>query len=490
MKIAMIPIDNRPVCYSLPKEIASIDKNLELFLPERKLLGGLGSNADIDGLLKWIGHLPQVDAIVVSLDTIAYGGLISSRRGKEKPEEIRKRLNDFKGKISGKGKVYAFSSIMRISNNNVNEEEKEYWKDYGTKLFEYSYNFHKEGLDSSDVPREIMADYLATRQRNFQINKMYIEWLNEGLFDTLVFSKDDCAEFGLNVLESNVLQNLIDMIDEKKLSSPEKSDFIKSGFIKTGADEIPLALFARAVAGFNNATNATPKIAPQFLAPESKHLISNYEDIAIKDSVKGQIELSGCECLNEADSDTADVILLVNNFEEKQGEIVMGVKTQHFSGQFSLPQKPYLIADVRFANGADNNFIEKLFKKPINWDNFYGYSAWNTSANTLGSLICAGVVRFFAKDYDDAAFKKLQLIRFLDDWAYQANVRQALKGRPQNGKTLNGNSVQKEKRPDVRKLQKLMIPFEKRLSRFIKVESDIKYKFPWKRFFEVEVLIR
>ena len=28
-------------------------------------------------------------------------------------------------------KIYAFSSIMRISNNNYNEEEKEYWKDYG-----------------------------------------------------------------------------------------------------------------------------------------------------------------------------------------------------------------------------------------------------------------------------------------------------------------------------------------------------------------------
>ncbi len=31
MKIAIVPIDNRPVCYNLPKEIAAIDSSIELF---------------------------------------------------------------------------------------------------------------------------------------------------------------------------------------------------------------------------------------------------------------------------------------------------------------------------------------------------------------------------------------------------------------------------------------------------------------------------
>ena len=35
MKIAMIPIDNRPVCYALPREIAKIDADLEFLLPEK-----------------------------------------------------------------------------------------------------------------------------------------------------------------------------------------------------------------------------------------------------------------------------------------------------------------------------------------------------------------------------------------------------------------------------------------------------------------------
>lgn len=467
MKIAFIPIDNRPVCYNLAKEIAAIDNNLELILPDRNLLGGLTSSADIEGLFRWIEHVGEVDAYVISLDTIAHGGLISSRRSKEGLGDIKKRLERLKSKLNGK--VYAFSSVMRISNNNVNEEEKSYWSEYGTKIFEYSYNFHKDCDDRTDVPEVIINDYLITRNRNFQINKMYIDWLEEGLFDTLVFSKDDCAEFGLNVMEAGILE---DKIKAKNLENTGRV-----GLVKTGADEIPLTLLARAVVEFNN---TAPKICPKFLAPEFKSLISNYEDISIAKSVSAQIELAGCEITNE---DSSDIVMLVNNFEELQGEIVMGVKTAPFSSQFNLPKKPYLIADVRFANGADNVFVEKLFKKNIDISNFYGFSAWNTSANTLGSLICAGVVRFFAQDFNEQAFRKLQMVRFLDDWAYQANVRQALKGKPSNG-------IFKSNRPDVRKLTKLMAIFEKKLEKILEIKSQIKYKFPWKRFFEVEVMIK
>lgn len=462
MRLALIPIDNRPVCYNLVNDIANIDNDLQVFLPDKKLLGGLRSHADVDGITSWLEELEEVDAIVVSLDTIAYGGLISSRRSKDSVEEIKSKLQKVKNLLKKGKKVYAFSSIMRISNNNVNEEEKEYWNKYGTQIFEYSYRFHKEGNDFSDVPKEILNDYLATRYRNLQINKMYVEWLEEGIFDTLVFSKDDCAEFGLNVMEAGLLEQLI---QSKNLA----------GFVKTGADEIPLTLFARAVSEYNN---EVPKISTKFLAPEHKHLISKYEDISIEKSVKSQIELAGAVVTKDSDE---DLVLLVNNFEEYQGEIVMEVKTQPFSGQFSLPKKPYIIADVRFANGADNIFIDKLFKKPIDCDKFYGFSAWNTSANTLGSLICAGLVRHFAKNYNEEAFKKLQMIRFLDDWAYQANVRQAMKGKAEKGK---------EPRPDFRKLTKIMQPFEKRLQKILRISPEIKYNFPWKRFFEIGVVIK
>lgn len=480
MNIAFIPIDNRPVCYTLPEQICAIDSDINLFMPKREFLGSLTKYADVEAIFDWLKKLPQMDAIVMCLDTVAYGGLIPSRRCSDTFEKIKTRVENLKKILENKNaKIYAFSSIMRISNNNVNEEEKEYWSKWGKKIFEYSYQTHKLGTEScitNVIPSEILDDYIATRKRNFEINKLYLEYQKQGLFNTLVFSKDDCAEYGFNVQEAKALEKL-------------------GGFVKTGADEIPLTLLARAIMKKlkpvseketsrvektqcphrDKCQETGIKIAPIFLVPECKDLISNYEDVSIEKSVKGQIELAGCSV---CEPDDADILLYVNNFEDHQGEIVMKVPTQTFSGKWQKPSKPYMVADVRFANGADNAFVKQLFEVGFD-ENFLGYSAWNTSANSLGSLICGAIVFKGAKMQNNVGkdfyfgrdFLKLQTVRLLDDWAYQANVRQQLTS------------------PDEKLVKELMKPYEEKVFEVLGVNYDTSYKFPWNRLFEVEVCI-
>lgn len=426
MKICFVPIDNRPVCYSLAKDIAAIDEDIELLTPPREFLGDLTKSARVNEILDWLENIPACDAMVLSLDTIAYGGLIPSRRSPDSLEEIKARLNRLKPLLKNK-KVYAFSSIMRISNNNYNEEEKEYWKDWGKKIFEYSYSGVNDG-----IPQAILDDYLATRKRNFEINKTYLNW---GL-NTLIFSKDDCAPKGFNVDEARELERL-------------------GAKTKTGADEIPLTLLARAI-------EKEIKVFVEFTEPDYKDCISNYEDVSIEKSVQGQLELGGFTQVLTREE--ADIILVVNNFVERQGEHVMGWTTQPFRKTFTPPNKPYAVADVRYANGADNDFVVQILQDfPA-----YGYAGWNTSANTLGSLLAGVKVKWNAKKYSDKAFRKLQMIRLLDDWAYQANVR------------INGETPQ---------LEDLMKLYEERLTRYLEFKpvNPITYSYPWKRSFEIEV---
>ena len=442
MKISLLLIDNRPVCYNLVKDITSIDNSIELFLPNRELLGDLTKQANVEALFDWLKSLEDVDCIILSLDTLIYGGLIPSRRSKDTFEIINERLNTLKQILETKmAKVYAFSSIMRISNNNYNEEEKEYWSEYGKKIFEYSFEFHKTGIEpNSDIPKNILEDYVKTRTRNFEVNKRLLQFEKDGLFEFLIFSKDDCAQYGFNVMEANELKNM-------------------GANIKTGADEIPLTLLARAL-------TKEIKIFVVYIEPENIDLISNYEDVSIKKSVEGQLELAG---FNQVlDSDKADIILIVNNFKIKQGEHVMSWDTEPFNKAFNMPNKSFAIADVRFANGADNNFVERLLQN-IDLKNFYGYAGWNTSANTLGSLLATIKTKFKANQYNDIAFKKLQLIRFLDDWAYQANVRKMI-NKPQDISTM-------------------MKPYENKLLKILGINpiENIKYSYPWNRKFEIEV---
>ena len=72
MNIGFIPIDNRPVCYTLPKMISDINKSINLYLPPREYLGGLTKCADIEKIFEWVKDLPELDAFVISLDTIAF----------------------------------------------------------------------------------------------------------------------------------------------------------------------------------------------------------------------------------------------------------------------------------------------------------------------------------------------------------------------------------------------------------------------------------
>lgn len=454
-KILFIPIDNRPVCYDLPIMISKIDFDNEIIMPDLALLGDLTKKANVDGIFDWLKNVGNYDVAVISLDTVAYGGLIASRRCDDKIENIKERTDKLFSLLKkSKAKVYAFSSIMRISNNNINEEEKFYWKDYGTKIFKYSF-LKSKGENYSEaekeIPKEILDDYLKTRNRNFEMNEYYIELKKQGFIDTLVFSKDDCARFGLNVDEANMLENL-----SKNLSNV---------FVKTGADEIPVSLLSRAL-NYDKRT----KISVLYTNPDDIGKISKYEDISVQKSVNSQIDLCGGIV---SDMDNSDLVLVVNNFKNEQGELVMNVFEPLFFGDFDFPEKPYFVADILNANGADNNFVDLFFEK-YNPDNFYGYSAWNTTGNTLGNGISTALTYFNAKNKNKPEFEKLQTVRFLDDWAYQANVRTKIRDCVEN---LSSAIVKRE-----------MSAFENIvLNKFNQNNRNIVYSFPWNRFFEIRV---
>lgn len=464
-KIALIPIDNRPICYTLIKDILEQDNNIKLFMPERNFLGTLKKNADIEKIYNFIENMPKADIFVISLDTIAYGGLISSRRCPESFEQIKERLLSFRKLLKQKAeKIYAFSSIMRISNNNINEEEKDYWAQWGKRIFEFSYYQHKSRKEKTynciynQVPRDILEDYLDTRKRNFEINKLYLDWVEDKTIDMLVFSKDDTGEYGLNVEEAELLEQ---EIKNRKLNAQ----------VKTGADEIPLTLLARALAENNSIS-----IDVEYTNPGSTGKISRYEDISVKNCVEGQIKLANC-----AISQNADLKFIINNFKNTQGDYVLGDKINTFNKSFKVPEENFFVADISNANGADKGFIKELIKGKCP-KNMYGFCAYNTSANSVGCAILSAVTKLLAQkngSYNDNAFKKLMFIRLLDDWAYQAEIRKFVR---ESG--LDFTQALKAKEQEFKN-------YEKIIANYLDFDyNNVNYTLPWDRSFEAEIDVK
>ena len=74
-----------------------------------------------------------------------------------------------------------------------------------------------------------------------------------------------------------------------------------------------------------------------------------------------------------------------------------------------------------------------------------------------------------AKEYDEQSWKKLQAIRLLDDWGYQANVRKRI-------------SVLSD-------IKDIMKNYEERVFKVLNCNFDTQYSYPWDRKFEIEIRI-
>lgn len=488
MKIALVPIDNRPVTYLYPQVVVARLAGLEPLVPPREYMGSLNEPAKIDAIFSWLENTlkdNKVEALLVCLDTLLHGGLITSRRSEETVEQILARLDKLIDltKSSPKLSILAQSSIMRISDNYDNTEEKPYWKEFGRELFAWSSELHKAETDKeasknvalleSKIPANVREDYLATRKRNHQINVRLLEYAEKGVFQNLIFSQDDSGQFGLNVSEKEQLKALC---KEKNLES--------SIFAYAGADEVLCTLISRFL---SNKLPTPPKAVVRFSTSGVVNCPSRYEGQIIGESVTNQLNAAG---INRV-SGGADFFVIIHGNESEQGDhiVLPGLEdksrlntarsVKQTLDYIATSQYPCVICDVAYANGSDPMLVSELLERPDLLKKLWGYAGWNTTGNTIGSALATATARFYAQNSDktdqaEALTKRALTVRLLDDWAYQTQVRAQLKGEPA-----------------AEKLNKLMAAYATQITKALDYNPvDIRFSFPWQRTFEVEMGMR
>lgn len=434
--ILALPVDGRPVAREQVQWLVQ-SAGWTLQVPDVSDLGRLRQPAERDQLASWLhDHQAKASALVISIDSLVYGGLVPSRFIDDGGSELLTRLdllNELKAAQPARP-LYAFASTMRISNNNVNEEEKLYWSDYGRLIWQWSffsdrYAVHSDQADkaradaaAAGIPVRVQQDYQATRVRNFSINCKLLDAVANGVIDRLILPQDDTAEYGFNIAERRALQAQI-----------ESRGLTNKVLIYPGADEVLHTLCAHVVATLRQ----DPPLKLWMSCSDPDHveqLHALYEDRPVLDSVRSQMSAVGAMLVK--DPADADVILGIHTQGNEQGDwatrkalpqpVPPGQIESWMKGLQTavLRERPLAIADLAYANGGDPQLVECLCAQG-RLQSLAGYAGWNTASNSLGSLLAQLVLA--RGEYMKTCNQRNVALRLAEDWGYQSWRRQVLR---------------------------------------------------------------
>ena len=433
-KLLVLPVDGRPAVRKQLESLASL-ADWEVLLPPISMLGYFREAADLEQIDAWIEqYANSVDGFVLSLDTLVYGGLVASRICTDSSAHLLGRcqmVKSIKRRHADKP-IFGFLSTMRISNNNVNEEEKDYWGTYGEAIWAWSYysdKFQVQGdigdlktarAAQSAIPCAVKTDYLETRKRNARITAAILELVADGTIDRLVLPQDDNASYGFNIAEMRALQQTI---AAKKIQH--------SVLIYSGADEVAWTLISALISLLEQ--RRSRQVFLDWHHPEdATELIPRYENCSVGSAVQSQILAAGATLSNSLAD--ADIVLAIHTGHKAQGDWALNIPIEQDEAEtlswteglrkYQYRGLPVAIADLAYANGGDPGF----FHPAIEWLDFekiVAYGAWNTTSNSLGSI--AAQMQLLPLEWQSQSVTELTLTRFVDDAFYQGYYRQVLR---------------------------------------------------------------
>ncbi len=443
-KIMYIPVDERPCNYLYPQNLVEGNGQIEMIVPPTALLGVKKVPANVEMLWNWINeNISGCDYMVVSIDMLIYGGIVPSRlhyMTKEQCESLIMRLAALK-RSNPSLTIYAFNLIMRVPTYNSSEEEPDYYGQYGERIFKYGWLYdmlqrgramagEAELLESikKEIPEDVLEDYTGRRKVNSYVNARIVELSKAGIIDFLVLPLDDCSEYGFS---ANEQLNVLKYVDQHTLH-----DRI---YLYPGADEVGCSLTTRVL---NTIYDTTPKMFIRYSSTIGPNIIPICEDRPLGESIKSQIMAAGgIPVDNSAD---ADIVLMVNSptqNAENMGDARISKDPSCYSMRnlrefaaaiqyYSEQNKRVAVADVAFCNGSDDELMRVLSRKGV-LSKLYSYAGWNTSGNTLGTAISDAIANLFRESTvsggtNESVAERLLIARLVEDWGYQAIVRQSI----------------------------------------------------------------
>ena len=429
MRVGLIPLDERPATTRYPRMIGSI-AGVEVLTPPAALLSKFRQPANCAALADWLrANAGDFDALVVSIEMLAFGGLLPSRITDDGLLEVIGRLAVLREirRLHPQLRIYGFALITRISKHAGSVEEPTYWRGSGPQIYRYAqaYDAHRWGdgppPESAELEAGHLQEVLRRRLRNHIVNLATLDLLADDVFELLVVSSDDTSEFGFGTREKAWVKEWVDRRggDTRLLMYP-------------GADEVGSALLARAIV---DRRETRPRFFVYYAIDADAERIAPFEDGPVRLTVERQVRAVGGEVVGRPGD--ADLIVAVNPpapshqdffnpaFAESDRAYRAGAVEvfAHRIKRWLVGGQRVIVCDVAYPNGADPVLIDALHRF-LRLTDLSAYGAWNTAGNTIGVALAQGIAGLLEDDSADSdAGQRFLLHRFVEDYCYMHIVR-------------------------------------------------------------------
>lgn len=499
-KIVFIPLDERPCNLEYPLRLFKNRDDITVVYPPKSILGKKKIPANIEQVRKFIvDQISGADILVFATEMLAYGGLLPSRiysvtDSEAKVAAYRDYVIQLK-KINPQLVILASNLIMRTPRYSSNDEEPDYYGEYGAKIFRYGWLIDqkkREVLSPAElneletikktVPQTYIYDYEQRRAANLKINMANMTLVKSKVIDYLAIPQDDSAPYGYTAMDQTVVYSAI---KQNRLQNRVGT--------YPGADETGYTLLARAVQIVNKRQY---KIYPFFASAVGQLQIPLYEDRPMVESVKSHILSAGAEIA--ATPATADIILAVNTPGKKMIEAReqltnpdvtydtfrnLRAFVSEISGYLATG-KLVAVADSAYANGGDLELISMLDEQNL-FNQIGVYRGWNTNCNTVGSAIGSTIIQLDLPQ--EIRFQEL-INNLIDDVFYQTIVRKMITDDYLPKYNMTYFDLKSDADQVATQAEKLL---HKSTARYLRKtltgmsNYQIGIEFPWNRMFEV-----
>ncbi len=496
-KIVMLPLDERPCNFDYPTMMPKTD--YELVLPPKNIMGDKKKPGNVAMISDWLLHnTKDADALVLSLDTLVYGGIVPSRLHMSNEMELIGRVDMIKKlkENNPRMNLYVFGLIMRCPSYSSDAEEPCYYEECGSEIHLYGKYTHLEKLgrlskeDKKDfrrvkkaVKKPYLDDYITRRKTNLSVLMHALSYATDGTIDYFIVPQDDAAVFGFTAMDQITVREYL------------KSNVLhKKTAMYPSADDTGLTLLARAVAKLSG---VRPKVYVHYSSSKGGLTIPIVEDRILDETIKYHIlSVDGIQVYSLPE---ADIMLAVNvgsaMYETYGIESVTAYDIERNLAEFVnyiqyalILNKTVAIADVARLNTADTELTSLLHKEKLMFK-IHTYAGWNTSSNTTGTTLCQAIMYMIGKD--KTGNDRFLVHRYYEDIGYMAYARKYITDNLLPDLNLNYYHIDANDGV-VANLVCDAVNFymEKNYPDVFCLVEKVNVKMPWIRMFETDIKIK